>query len=178
LLDVEVTAKVALVTKQEVEAFYEKNKARVAGEPDAARQQIRIHLQNERITAKKQQYFQLLRSKARVAVHLQPPPVHRVEVSTDGAPFKGQARAPVTMVKFEDFHCPFCKKVQPTVAQVLSKYGNKIRLVHWDFQIDSIHPAAGKAHEAARCANEGGKFWQYHDVLYANAPKAEAADLL
>ena len=177
LLDAEVTSKVALVTEQEVEAFYEKNKARVPGDPAEARQQIRIHLQNEKIAAKKQDYFQVLRSKAKVAVHLQPPPVHRVEVATNGAPFKGPTRAPVTMVKFEDFHCPFCKKVQPTVAQVLSKYGNKVRLVHRDFPIDSIHPVARKAHEAARCANEQGKFWQYHDVLYANAPKADAADL-
>ena len=177
LLDAEVTSKLGLVTEQEVEAFYEKNKARVPGDPAAARQQIRIHLQNEKITAKKQEYFQLLRSKAKVAVHLELPPVHRVEVATNGAPFKGPAKALVTMVKFEDFHCPYCKKAQPTVAQVLSKYGKKIRLVHRDFPIDSIHPAARKAHEAARCANEQGKFWQYHDVLYANAPKADAADL-
>jgi protein-disulfide isomerase len=177
LLDAEVTSKLALVSEQEVETFYEKNKARVPGDPTTARQQVRIHLQNQRIAAKKQEYFQLLRSKAKVAVHLQPPPVHRVEVATNGAPFKGPARAPVTMVKFEDFHCPFCKKVQPTMAQVLSKYGKKIRLVHRDFPIDSIHSAARNAHEAARCANEQGKFWQYHDVLYANAPKADAAEL-
>jgi protein-disulfide isomerase len=165
------------VTEQEVETFYEKNKARVPGDPTAARQQIRIHLQSEKIAAKKQEYFQLLRSRTKIAVHLQPPPVHRIEVATNGAPFKGPARALVTMVKFEDFHCPYCKKAQPTVAQVLSKYGKKIRLVHRDFPIDSIHPAARKAHEAARCANEQGKFWQYHDVLYANAPKADAANL-
>ena len=177
LLDAEVTSKVALVTEQEVEGFYEKNKARVPGDPTAARQQIRIHLQNDRIAAKNQDYFQLLRSKAKIAVHLEPPPVHRLEVLIDGAPFKGPPKAPVTMVKFEDFHCPYCKKAQPTVAQVLSKYGNKVRLVHRDFPIDSIHPAARKAHEAARCANEQGKFWQYHDVLYTNAPKADVADL-
>ena len=83
----------------------------------------------------------------------------------------------MTIVKFEDFHCPFCKRVQPTIAEILTKYGKKVRLVHRDFPIDSIHPAARKAHEAARCANEQKKFWQYHDVLYANAPKADAADL-
>jgi protein-disulfide isomerase len=177
LLDAEVTSKVALETEQEVEAFYESNKARGQGDPVEARQQIRIHLQNQRMATKKQEFFQLLRSKAKIAVHLKPLLVHRVEGSTDGAPFKGPARAPVTLVKFEDFHCPFCKNAQPTVAQVLSKYGNKVRLVHRDFPIDSIHPAARKAHEAARCANEKGKFWQYHDVLYANAPKADAADL-
>lgn len=177
LLDAEVTSKVALVTEQEVEQFYESNKTRIPGDPVAAWQQIRIQLQNQRIAAKKQEYFQLLRSKAKIAVHLKPPPVQRVEVSTDGAPSKGAARARVTIVKFEDFHCPFCKKAQETIAQVLSKYGNKLRLVHRDFPIDSIHPAARKAHEAARCANEQGKFWQYHDLLYANAPKADPTDL-
>ena len=177
LLDAEVTSKVALVTEQEVEAFYEANKTRIQGDPVAARQQIRINLQNHRLATKKQEFFQLLRSNAKIAVYLKPPPVHRVEVSTNGAPSKGPVKAPVTIVKFEDFHCPFCKKVQPTLAQVLSKYGEKVRLVHRDFPIDGIHPAARKAHEAARCANEQGKFWQYHDVLYANAPKADAADL-
>ena len=177
LLDAEVTSKVALVTEQEVEAFYEANKTRIQGDPVAARQQIRINLQNHRLATKKQEFFQLLRSNAKIAVYLKPPPVHRVEVSTNGAPSKGPVKAPVTIVKFEDFHCPFCKKVQPTLAQVLSKYGEKVRLVHRDFPIDGIHPAARRGHEAARCANEQGKFWQYHDVLYANAPKADAADL-
>ena len=177
LLDAEVTSKVALVTEQEVEAFYEANKTRIQGDPVAARQQIRINLQNQSLATKKQEFSQLLRSKAKIAVYLKPPPVHRVEVSTNGAPSKGPVKAPVTIVKFEDFHCPFCKKVQPTLAQVLSKYGEKVRLIHRDFPIDGIHPAARKAHEAARCANEQGKFWQYHDVLYANAPKADAADL-
>lgn len=177
LLDTEVTSKVSLVTEQEVEAFYESNKTRIQGDPTSARQQIRIQLQNQRIATEKQEYFQLLRSKAKVAVHLKPPPVHRVDVSTGGAPFKGPANAPVTIVKFEDFHCPFCKSAQATLAQVLSKYDKKVKLVHRDFPIDGIHPGARKAHEAGRCAYEQGKFWQYHDLLYANAPKAELQDL-
>jgi protein-disulfide isomerase len=81
------------------------------------------------------------------------------------------------MVKFEDFHCPFCAKIQPVFAELLSRYDGKLRIVHRDFPIDSLHPAARKVHEAARCANEQGKFWAYHDVVYANAPKAEPADL-
>jgi len=177
LLDAEVTSKVTLVTEQEVETFYEANKTRFPGDPAAAQQQIRTNLQNQKLAAKRQEFLQLLRSRAKIAVHLKPPPVYRVEVSTDRSPFKGPTKAAVTIVKFEDFHCPFCKKVQPTVAQILSKYGSKVRLVHRDFPIDSIHPQARRAHEAARCANEQGKFWQYHDLLYTNAPKAEPQDL-
>lgn len=177
LLDAEVTSKVGLVTEQEIEKFYEQNKARLQGDEATLRRQIRENLQNEKITARKQEYFQALRSGAKVVVSLKPPPVFRAKLSVDGAPSKGPGTAPVTIVKFEDFQCPFCKQSQATQAQLLSQYSTKIRLVHRDFPIDSIHPLARKAHEAARCANEQGKFWPYHDLLYTNAPKASVEDL-
>lgn len=177
LLDAEVTSKVGLVTEQEVEKFYEQNKARLHADEATLRRQIRENLQNEKITARKQEYFQTLRSGAKVVVSLKPPPVFRADVSINGAPVKGPAAAPVTVVKFEDFQCPFCKGAQATEAQLVSRYGNKVKLVHRDFPISSIHPLAWKAHEAARCANEQGKFWPYHDLLYTNAPKASVEDL-
>ena len=177
LLDAEVTSKVGLVTEQEVEKFYEQNKARLQGDEATLRRQIRENLQNEKITARKQQYFETLRSGAKVVVSLKPPPVFRAKLSVDGAPSKGPGKAPVTIVKFEDFQCPFCKQAQATEAQLLSRYDNKIKLVHRDFPISSIHPLAWKAHEAARCANEQGKFWPYHDLLYTNAPKLSVDDL-
>lgn len=83
----------------------------------------------------------------------------------------------MAIVEFTDFHCPFCKKVQSTLARVRSRYGEKVKFVHRDPPIDQLHPNARKAHEAARCANEQGKFWTYHAALYANAPKAGPADL-
>jgi protein-disulfide isomerase len=93
-------------------------------------------------------------------------------VAVDGAPFKGPAKAPVTIVEFSDFHCPFCRRVIPTLAQLQSQYGEKIKLVFRDFPIESLHPGATKAHEAARCANEQGKFWPYHDKLFAGPSNA------
>jgi protein-disulfide isomerase len=177
LLDAEVTSKVGLITEQEVEKFYEQNKARLQGDETTLKRQIRENLQNEKITARKQEYFQALRSQGKIVVSLKPPPVFRAELSVDGAPFKGPGTAPVTIVKFEDFQCPFCKQAQATQAQLLSRYSKNIKLVHRDFPIDSIHPLARKAHEAARCANEQGKSWPYHDLLYSNAPKASVEDL-
>ena len=177
LLDAEVTSKVNLVTEQEVEKFYQENKSRLQGEETTVRQQIRQHLQNQKLTARRQEFLRMLRSQANVVIHLNPPPVFRTVVSTESAPFKGPAKAPVTIVKFEDFHCPFCKRAQATLADLLSRYDKKVRLVHRDFPIDSLHPNARKAHEAARCANEQGKFWEYHDILYARAPKASSEDL-
>ncbi len=107
-----------------------------------------------------------------MVVHLKAPAIQRSEVSVQGAPFKGAEKAAVTIVEFSDFHCPFCRQVIPTLAQLELQYGEKIKLVFRDFPIESLHPGATKAHEAARCANEQGKFWPYHDKLFASPPSS------
>jgi protein-disulfide isomerase len=83
----------------------------------------------------------------------------------------------VTLVEFSDFHCPFCKRVQPTLEQLMVKYPKQVKLVFRDFPLDQLHPQARGAAEAARCAHEQGKFWEYHDLLFTNAPKASPDDL-
>ena len=83
----------------------------------------------------------------------------------------------MTIVEFSDFQCPFCKQVVPTLTQVRSRYGEKVKLVYRDFPIDGLHPQARKAAEAARCAQDQGKFWDYHDALFANAPKLSLGQL-
>lgn len=172
LLDAEVTARVTLVTEQEIENFYQENKTQVKGEQAQVREKIRTYLQNQKLAAKREEFLRSLRGQAKVVVNLKPPPVQRIEVSVQGAPIKGGEKAPVTIVEFSDFHCPFCKRVVSTLAQLESKYGEKIKLVFRDFPIDSLHPGASKAHEAARCADEQGKFWAYHDKLFASPPKS------
>jgi len=177
LLDAEVTAKTGLVTEQEIDNFYQANKGRLKGEEPKLREQIRSYLQNQKLQARREEFLQTLRSQAKIVMNLKPPPVLRVDVKAEGAPFKGKADAPVTIVEFSDFHCPFCKRVLPTLTQIESRYGDKVRLVFRDFPIDKLHPGARKGHEAARCANEQGRFWPYHDKLFANAPKASPKDL-
>jgi protein-disulfide isomerase len=172
LLDAEVTAKVGLITEQEIEKFYQDNKAQIKGEQAEVREQIRAYLQNQRLAAKREEFLISLRAHAKVVVHLKAPPIQRIEVSVQGAPFKGGEKAAVTIVEFSDFHCPFCKQVVSTLAQLESRYGEKIKLVFRDFPIESLHPGAPKAHEAARCANEQGKFWPYHDKLFASPPSS------
>ncbi len=81
------------------------------------------------------------------------------------------------IVEFQDFHCPFCKRVQGTIGELLTRYGDKVKVVHRHFPIDQLHPHARKGHEAARCADEQGKFWAYHDKIYENAPKASPEHL-
>jgi protein-disulfide isomerase len=177
VLDQEVSSKILPVGDDEIDVFYKSNKARIAVDLDKAREQIRSHLNNQKIQAQKALFLKSLRSKAKVVTYVKAPPVFRADISVAGEPFKGAEKAPLTVVKFEDFQCPFCKQVQPTFNELLSRYNGKVRLVHKDLPLESIHPQARQAAEAARCAYEQGKFWEYHDKLYATSPKASGDDL-
>jgi protein-disulfide isomerase len=174
LIDAEVTSKVGLVTEGEIEKYFEANKAQFKGGLEQSREQIRSGLQNQKIQAQRNTFIQALKSKANVAIRLPAPEVQRFEVNVAGAPFKGPANAAVTLVEFSDFHCPFCKQIEDnnTLTQLLSKYGDQLKLVWIDYPIDQLHPQARKAHEAARCAGDQGKFWEYHKALYAGTPKS------
>ncbi len=91
----------------------------------------------------------------------------RYKIPTDGFPSKGPANAPITLVEFADFQCPFCRQwEQQTYQPLLDKYAGKIRIVYRDFPLTQIHPNALPAAEAAQCANEQGKFWEFHDKLF------------
>jgi protein-disulfide isomerase len=177
LLDREVYSKVMPVTDDEIEVFYRSNQFRMGMDLKEGREQIRGFLRTEKIEAQKALYLKSLRSNSKIETYLEAPPVFRADVSTTGAPSKGPEYAPVTIVKFEDYQCAFCKQVQPTIAKLLLQYPGKIRLVHKDFPVDSIHPLARQAAEAARCGGEQGKFWRFHDILYANSPNVSHENL-
>jgi protein-disulfide isomerase len=177
LLDAEVTAKVGLVTEQEIDTVYNSHKSQITGDEMTAREQIRAQLQRQKLAVQREAFLNTLRSQAAVTVHLKAPPVFRATVSVEGAPFKGSPTAPVTIVKFEDFHCPYCQRVQATFTALLAKYGDQVKVVHRDFPLDGLHPEARRAHEAARCAHEQGRFWPYHDVVYSHAPKTSPENL-
>src|SRR5206468_12337029 len=83
------------------------------------------------------------------------------------APRRGSLSAPVTIVEFADYQCPYCKVSHPVLQQLLAKYGDKVSLVFKDFPLQNIHPQAQGAAEAAQCAGEQGQYWQYHDALFA-----------
>jgi protein-disulfide isomerase len=177
LLDTEVTSKVGLVTEQEIEAFFQANKARLQGDEASVRDNLRAHLQQQKLAIRRHRFIESLRSRSKVLVRLQAPPIVRVAVASEGAPIRGAVDAPVTLVEFSDFHCPFCNRAQATLKQVLERYPGKVKLVYRDFPLDRLHPQARHAAEAARCAHDQGKFWEYHDVLYANTPRADSEDL-
>ena len=177
LLDEEVTSKVALVTEKEIEDSYRINKARMRGDEASVRAQIRSQLQQQKLTARRGAYLASLRSQAKIVVRLEPPAATRVDVAIAGAPVRGPADAGVTIIEFSDFECPFCKQAQGTVSRIMERYAGKIRLAYRDYPLENIHPLARRAAEAAQCARDGGKFWEYHDVLFAQSPKLAPEDL-
>ena len=90
---------------------------------------------------------------------------------------RGNPKAAITLVEYSDFECPFCGRLHPTMQQLLSEYDGQIRLVYRHFPLNSIHPNAQKAAEASECAAEQGKFWEYHDLLFANQQSLGTASL-
>ena len=110
----------------------------------------------------------------------QPPAFKEAVLSVEGAQFLGQKNATVTVVEFSDYQCPFCARhVQQTLPLLRKEYVDtgKVKYVFRDHPLESIHPAAFKAAEAARCGGEQGKFWEMHDKLFSNQTKLTAADL-
>lgn len=158
------------VTDDEVKAFYEQNKARY-GDREFAKleESIRRQLQQQKRLAAVEEYLGGLRASAGYESLLEPP---RFEITGDG-PSKGPDDAPITLVEFSDYQCPFCKNAEPIVAQVLERYPTQVRLVYRHFPLDNIHPLARAASEAALCAGDQDRFWDYHAILFRETPKLE-----
>lgn len=103
------------------------------------------------------------------------PPRSEVAIATHD-PSRGPADAPVTIVEFSEYQCPFCARVTPTLKALEQKYGSKIRFVFKDFPLQN-HLQAPKAAEAAHCAGDQGKYWELHDRLFANQQLLQVPEL-
>jgi protein-disulfide isomerase len=174
LIEQDVESKVADPTDGEVEAyFWGQNRAGATFEE--VKEQYRTSLKQLKLQKARQVYADSLRARTEVAVLLRPP---SVTVAYDPARVKGDPKAPITIVEFSDFQCPYCKKSESTLHELLTKYNGRVKLAYLDFPLREIHPQAQSAAEAARCAGEQGKFWEYHDALYAEQSKMDGAALL
>jgi protein-disulfide isomerase len=98
-------------------------------------------------------------------------------VSEDRDHIQGSADAPVTLLEYGDYECPFCGAAYPIVKEVQSRLGERLRFVFRNFPITTSHPHAALAAEAAEAADAQGKFWEMHDLLYESQQHLEAADL-
>jgi protein-disulfide isomerase/tetratricopeptide (TPR) repeat protein len=102
----------------------------------------------------------------------------KAKVSFDPARLKGSPEAPVMIVEFSDFQCPFCRKLQPTLKNLLAKYPGRVSLAYRDFPLRGMHGQAELGAESSRCAGDQGKFWEYHDLLFLNPEKLNRPGLL
>ena len=165
LLAREVDGRVRETTEEEIKAFYEGQKDRINRPLEEVKDQIAAVLKQNRAQQARQDYFATLRKKLPVDILLQPV---RLNIQADARRARGPQNAPITIVEFSDFQCPFCLKAYPTVRAVLAKYGDKIRFSYRDFPLRQIHGQAQEAAEAGHCAADQDKFWQFHDYLFEN----------
>ena len=178
LLQEEVTAKTPPVSDATVQQFIAQNQARMPkGNPDELKARVADYLQSQQAGQRRAAYIASLREQTPVQVLLKEPEPTRVQVDPSQGYARGPREAPINIVEFSDFRCPFCKSVVPTLKQLATQYGDKVRWVFRDFPIPGLHPDAPLAHEAARCAGEQGKFWPYHDLLFERATDASAPAL-
>jgi protein-disulfide isomerase len=152
-------------TEQDVAFWYQTNPAAVQGRPlDQLKTAIAALLTEQRMSDAHDRFVDSLKMKTPVVISLEPP---RQQIATDKSPSKGPADAPIELVEFSDFQCPFCQRAHPTVEQVLKAYDGRIRFVYRHLPLPN-HPAARPAAEASACAGEQGQFWPFHDRLFAN----------
>ena len=107
-----------------------------------------------------------------------PDPSRVYKIATEGAQSKGPEGAPVTIVEFSDFQCPFCARVVPTLKEIERTYRGSVRIVWKHLPLSSIHNNAVGAAVAAEAAGRQGKFWEFHDKLFENQERLGAEDLL
>lgn len=176
-VEAEIGRRAKPITDAEVVSFYQANQSQMQGRSlDMMAPAIARYLEDQRRQEARQALVAELRKGAPpLRVMIDAP---RYEVSLAATdPAIGSAGAPVTIVEFSDFQCPFCRNVAPTLKRVRETYGDKVRIVWKDFPLTQIHPEAFKAGEAAHCAGEQGKYWEYHDRLFENQQALQATDL-
>jgi protein-disulfide isomerase len=160
-------------SEAQIDSVYQEAAARINAPRDSVAPQIEAFLLNQTRRARYDSLLSALRGEYKVVSYLDPP---RFEVAAVG-PAKGPESAPITIVEFSDFECPFCLRINPTLEQVMEEYEGQVRLVFRQFPLNNIHPNAQKAAEASLCADAQGKFWEMHDAMFANPRQLAVADL-
>jgi predicted DsbA family dithiol-disulfide isomerase len=163
------------LTEMDAKMFYDQHKEVQARYPkfDPIKERLTEALQAQRDEEERGLLLEKLRKAQPLTVMLTAP---RINVKTAGHPEIGNKSAPVTIVEFSDFQCPYCGRAEPILKQIREKYGDKVRLIYMDFPL-GIHDHAIDAASAGRCAGEQGKFWQLHDLMFADQSKLKPEDL-
>jgi predicted DsbA family dithiol-disulfide isomerase len=163
IIEAEIESNVAEPSREEVSAFYEKNQVRFPGPKEQALADARQRLMDASRARYRDALLRRLKREYGFKSFLEP---LRTDIATAGHPSRGPDNAPVTIVEFSDFECPFCGALFPTIKALEKSYPETVRVVYRQFPLTNIHPYAMKAAEASLCAHEQGRFWQMHDSLF------------
>jgi predicted DsbA family dithiol-disulfide isomerase len=177
LLDKEVVSKIQNPTDEQLQFFYDD--LNVKDSFANLRDKIFDHVRQRRIAKQRAAFIESIRTKSEVLITLAPP---SADFPLEGAPRLGPENAPVRLVEFADYQCPYCAKVNPHIAKLREEFGDKVSVYFKDLPLQ-MHANARKAAEAARCAGDQNKFWEFHDQLFRSAQlevpqlKQQARDL-
>jgi predicted DsbA family dithiol-disulfide isomerase len=163
IIEAEITSNIVVPSDEEVAAAYERNKASMQGTRAEALSQLRRQMAEQSRNAYRETLLRRLKRDYGFKSFLDP---LRTDVATAGHPSRGPAAAPVTIVEFSDFECPFCRGLFPSLKAIEQTYADTVRVVYRQFPLTNVHPHAQKAAEASLCAGEQGRFWQMHDSLF------------
>ena len=152
------------VTDQQVRSFYDAQRSQINQPFDAVAPKIKAYMNQNAASAARKTYLDQLREKYHVSVLLEP---RRETVAATG-PARGPESAPVTLIEFSDFQCPFCGRLEPVIEKILARYPTQVRLIYRNFPLSTLHPDAERAAEAGVCALEQGKFWPMHDAMFSD----------
>jgi predicted DsbA family dithiol-disulfide isomerase len=176
-IEKEVYGTIQMPSDDEQHQLYEQ--AQAAGKQlppyDEIKGEIAQFIRERKKEAALKAYTDKLRAEAKVETLLPPLLMPKVNVEAVG-PSRGTENAPVTIIEFSDYECPFCGRAEPTVKEVLETYKGKVRLVFREFPLP-MHDHAQKAAEAALCALDQNKYWEMHEKMFANQRSLEVPEL-
>lgn len=161
-------------TEDEIKKFYEYRKTQMGDKKfEEVKASIVEFLRANQKQALERKMKDGLRAAAKIDIKLEVP---RIDLKVGNSPAKGPKNAPITLIEFSDYQCPFCGRARATINQVLEKYPNDVYYAFKDFPL-SFHQKAPKAHEAAHCAGDQGKYWEMSKILFENQSALEISDL-
>jgi protein-disulfide isomerase len=162
------------IDDKEVKAYYDQNSSQMQGRKlEDIQANLKAYLLRDKQQKLYGDFVAGLKKNAKIAFHIKAP---KIQVEEGDNPSIGPKDAPVVIVEFTDYECPFCGRARPVVNQVLKEYKGKVRYVLRDFPL-SFHKNSSKAHEAARCAGEQGKLWEMNKTLFENQKALSIEDL-
>jgi len=171
LIKRDIESKIQDPTEDQLRVYYE---GLGTDQPYAdVREKILFSIHQRRLSASRAEYVRSLREQTGVLVSLAAP---TADVPINGAPIQGAREAPVTIIEFADYECPYCQQIHPLLKKLEQEFDGKVALAFKDFPLP-MHPRAAKAAEAARCAGAQGKFWELHDLLFEHASHLEIPQL-